>query len=189
MTTPHLTATPRVTKHPASLDRECPDCSYAKYPNSGLCSNHECPKSHRPGPGAMTSEQLLHEYRPPTLFHGRRWGSWTLDVERRCLVYDAWSEVRGNGSGVTKGVPQYTAYLGAPEIDLDRIRDSAGLLDWIFQVEGKTWATARVTKDLLSAFDAIFHPQQNLCCGGGSKTIADPKAFLRNRFATVGAAA
>jgi hypothetical protein len=132
----------------------------------------------------MTSDEILFEFKPPALFHGRRWGLWTLDVERRCLVYDAWSEVRGNGSGVTAGVPQYTANLGAPEIDLDRIRDSAGLLDWIFQIEGKTWATARVTKDLLRAFDSIFSPQQNLCTGGGSKVIKSPVAFLRCRFAT-----
>jgi len=134
----------------------------------------------------MTSDEILREFEPPALFHGRRWGSWTLDVERRCLVYDAWSEVRGNGSGITQGVPQYTAYLGSPEIDLDCIRDSAGLLDWIFQIEGKTWATARVTKDLLSAFDAIFSPQQHLCSGGGSKVIQNPKAFLKRRFAPVG---
>jgi hypothetical protein len=174
----------RAKKHSASLKLSCPECFYAKYPNSGKCTNRECTQSERSS-RAMTSDELLREFEPPPLFHGRRWGAWTLDTERACLVYDAWQEVRGNGSGVTKGVPQYTAYLGAPEIDLDRIRDSAGLLDWIYQVEGKTWATARITKDLLSAFDAIFSPQQNLCTGGGSKTIANPTTFLRGRFKMV----
>lgn len=179
-----LSATPRVKKHPASLDRECPDCHYAKYPNSGLCSNPECPQYHRSN-RAMTSDELLHEFAPPTLFHGRRWGQWFLDVERLTLVFDAWQEERGNGSGRTEGVPKYTAYFGKYEVDLETIRHSAGMLDWVFQISNKSWATRAVTKDLLNAFDSIFHPQANLWSGHSHKVIANPKAFLRNRFEAV----
>jgi hypothetical protein len=46
----------------------------------------------------MTSDELLHEFAPPMLFHGRRWGQWFLDAERLTLVFDAWKEERGNGS-------------------------------------------------------------------------------------------
>jgi len=124
------------------------------------------------------------------LFHGRRWGKWVLDTERFCLVYDGKPVHRGEGSGVTHGVGKYVAFLGKYEIDLESISQSSGMLDWIFQVSGKTWATARVTKDLLNALDDIFHPQGNLCSGGLSgsttQTIANPTAFLRARIASVG---
>ena len=170
--------------------RECADCSYATYPATGRCTNVECPK-HRRESGAMTGEQLLREYALPALYHGRRWGTWVLDVERLCLVHQGQPVDRGDGSGVTEGVPQYVAFIGKYEVDLERIEDSAAALDWVFQVAGKTWANARVTKDLLNAFDDIIHPQANLCSGAcgsghGGRVIENPGAFLRNRIATVG---
>ena len=67
------------------------------------------------------------------------------------------------------------------EIDLETIRDSAEMLDWIFQLEHKTWATERDLADLLSALDDIFNPQANLCSVGKSKTI-EPMKFLRKRI-------
>lgn len=85
-----------------------------------------------------------------------------------------------------RGVEQYTAFIGCYEIDVEAIRQSSGMLDWIFQIGGKTWATARVTKDLINAFDSVFHPQHNLCSGGSNKIIQNPRAFLRHRIETVG---
>jgi hypothetical protein len=169
--------------------QECSQCHYALYPNTGRCTNHECPRSRRES-GALSVTQLMHEYAEPELFHGRRWGSWTLDIERLCLVFEGQPVERGNGSGVTTGVPGYVAFIGGDEVDLERIRDSASALDWIFQLGGKVWATARVTRDLLNALDDVIHPQANLCSGaiGGcaGKTIAKPRKFLRQRIATVG---
>jgi hypothetical protein len=181
-------ASARIKKKAASLRSECPNCRYAHYPNSGLCTNHECPRSHRPGPAALTSDQLLHEFAPPRLFPGRKWGRWVLDTERLVLVLDGEGQVRGDGSGVTVGTPRYVAFIGKYELDLEQVSDSAGLLDMLFQVARKSWATARVTRDLLSAIESIFRPQRNLCSGGGSKTISNPRDFLRNRFATAGVA-
>ena len=187
MNTPTISSSVTVVNDNRKITKkhECTACHYALFPNTGFCTNRECAKYHRSN-GATTSEQLLREYRPPTLFHGRRWGLWTLDTERLCLVYDAWQEERGNGSGRTAGVPPYVAHFGKYELDLETIRHSAAMLDWIFQVGGKSWASARVTKDLLNAFDSIFHPQQNLCSGGGDKVISNPTAFLRRRIASVG---
>lgn len=168
----------------------CRECRYALHPNSLRCTNLECPRHARESGGALTGAQILHEFAPPPLFHGRRWGSWTLDVERLCLVYDGKPVYRGEGSGVTHGVRAYVGYLGRYEIDLESISQSSGLLDWIFQVGGKTWATARVTKDLLNALDDVLHPQRYLCSGGlsggATQTIANPAAFLRARIASVG---
>jgi hypothetical protein len=171
-------------KNPTVGNRECPKCHYACYPNSGKCTNRECPQYERSS-RAMTSDEILREYEPPRLFHGRTWGCWTLDVERMTLVRDAWQEERGDGSGRTTGVPLYVGYFGAYEVDLETIRHSAGMLDWVFQISKKVWADARVTKDLVNAFESIFHPQANLCSGHCHKVIKNPKAFLQNRFQAV----
>ena len=148
--------------------------------------NYECPRHARESGGAMTAEQLLREYAPPPLFHGRHWGEWTLDTERVCLVFQGQPMMRG-GEG---SCPQYLAYLGKYEIDIERIPYSAAMLDWIYQVNKKVWASARTMKDLLNAFEDIFDPQANLCScslgGGSGKAIKDPRAFLKQRFATVG---
>jgi hypothetical protein len=166
--------------------RECADCRYALYPATGRCTNFECLQHKRESSGALTGTQLLRECAPPPLYHGRSWGEWVLDAERLTLVFRGKPVARGDGSNVTEGVEEYVAYIGRYEIDIEEIRQSSGMLDWIFQVGGKTWATARVTKDLINAFDSIFHPQQNLCSGGGDKVIQNPKAFLKHRIATVG---
>ena len=166
--------------------RECSRCRYATYPETGRCTNYECPRHVRVGGGAMTGAQLLREYAPAPLFHGRHWGSWVLDVERLCLTFEGQPAVRGG----MEGCPEYIAYLGRYEIDIEHIRNSASALDWIYQVNKKVWGTARTMKDLLNAFDDIFDPQANLCScslgGGTGKVIEDPRAFLQHRVASVG---
>ncbi|HXM95761.1 MAG TPA: hypothetical protein VOA64_16165 [Candidatus Dormibacteraeota bacterium] len=129
----------------------------------------------------MTSDQLLREYEPPALFHGRRWGSWTFDLERLCLVHDAEPVTRREGY-----LDEYVAFLGDYEVDVELIRQSSQVLDWIFQIRGKGWATSRVMRDLIEAFDDILKPQANLCGNGFNKVIQNPKAFLKHRIATVG---
>ena len=169
----------------AKQERECRDCHYALYPATGRCTNRECPQYERTR-GPMTSDQLLRDYEPPALYHGRSWGSWTLDTERLTLVHQAEPITRCEGRH-----DQYTAYLGIWEIDLERIRDSAAMLDWIYQFDEKIWATARASKDLLNALDDVFDPQACLCSGAcgsgrGGKVIDNPGAFLRKRIAAVG---
>jgi hypothetical protein len=169
--------------------RGCPECRYALYPNTGACTNYECPNYRHSG--VMSAAQLLHDFEKPRLTHGRQWGDWTLDTERMCLVFEGKPIELGDGTGITVGVPRYIAIIGHYEIDLERIRDSAAALDWIFQILGKNWATQRVIRDLLNAIRDIIHPQQNLCSGacgsgGGGKVIKDPGAFLRHRIETVG---
>jgi hypothetical protein len=182
---------PSRTSKESSNPLACPRCHYARYPATGNCTNWEC-KNHEGRRGAITAEQLMKEYTPPPLFHGRMWGEWTLDIERLCLVFNASApQPCGEGSDINYGVPPYTGYFGTYEIDLERIRDSAALCDWIFQIRCKGWATARVIKDFLNAMRDIIHPQQNLCSGAcgsgwGGRVIKDPAAFLAKRIATVG---
>jgi len=66
------------------------------------------------------------------------------------------------------------------EIDLERCRTSAEVLDWIFQVQGKTWATAEIVNNLLEALDDLLNPQGTLCSFGKSSTI-NPRELLRSR--------
>ena len=76
-----------------------------------------------------------------------KWGSWELQEEHLLLVH-----------------PHY-------EISLSEMTSSARMLDWIFQIQEKTWATAPVMKDLLTALDEIFYPQSSLCGGGVDRTL------------------
>ena len=40
------------------------------------------------------------------------------------------------------------------------------MLDWIFQVRGKSWCAPDVMAGLLEALDEIFDPQSGMCRGG-----------------------
>ena len=113
--------------------------------------------------------EILSKAPPRKPRHHEGWGNWRLDAERLCLEY------------VPKGIWRY-------EIDLERIHDSASLLDWIFQVHGHSFHLqwpSDVMHDLLDALNAIFHPQANLCSFGIGKQIK-PTVFLRERTEAAG---
>ena len=82
----------------------------------------------------------------------RRFGNWEFDRERLTLAYP-----------VTRNY-QY-------EIDLEEMTCSAEILDWIFQIRGKTWATPQVMHDLLKAIQILIHPQQNVCSWGKDRRV------------------
>ena len=52
------------------------------------------------------------------------------------------------------------------EIELERCRTSAEVLDWIFQIYLKSWATAKTIHDLLTHFQKHINPQATLCSYG-----------------------
>lgn len=52
------------------------------------------------------------------------------------------------------------------EIDLETCTSSAKILDWIFQIESKTWCTPELLHDLIRIFRIILDPQGNHCSGG-----------------------
>jgi hypothetical protein len=39
------------------------------------------------------------------------------------------------------------------EIDLDRCRDASDVLNWIYQIMGKNWATPEIMFELLKTFE------------------------------------
>jgi hypothetical protein len=56
--------------------------------------------------------------------------------ENYIAIYDAWKE-------------RYW-------IDLDRCQTKSEVLDWLFHINNKTWATADIMKDLLSMFSMVL---------------------------------
>ena len=160
----------------SNTPRECSICGYALR-RSGRCSNQGCSsRLHSKGPSAISSDELLQDT-PPPLFHGRKWGNWVFDAERLCLVFEGRPTVRGEGAD------QYVGYLGSYEIDVEQIKQSSQMLDWIFQVGHHRLS------GLLDAFYSIFNPQRNLCSCGCNKIIKDPTAFLKSRIPVVKEAA
>ncbi|WP_373478829.1 hypothetical protein [Geminocystis sp.] len=55
------------------------------------------------------------------------------------------------------------------EIDLETIKSSADILDWIYQVFKKQWNDQQIMYDLLCAFQDLFKPQVNYCSFGKEK--------------------
>jgi len=51
-------------------------------------------------------------------------------------------------------------------IDLNDVKTSASLLDWIFQVASKEWATKEILGDLIRVLVIVIDPQRTLCSGG-----------------------
>jgi hypothetical protein len=56
------------------------------------------------------------------------------------------------------------------------------MLDWIFQISNKTWATPDVAKDMLTAFEHIFRPQRNLCSSAMTHNVYGTGNHLEQDF-------
>lgn len=76
-------------------------------------------------------------------------GNWKFDKKNLTLTH----------SGAGRGY----------EIDLERCTTSAEVLDWIFQIESKTWASAEDLGELVRAIGTLLSPQATLCSEGQEK--------------------
>ena len=75
-------------------------------------------------------------------------------------------------------------------VSLKDCTSSAAILDWIFQIQQKTWADNGTMMGLLQAFEDVLHPQENFCSLGEERNgsgeqlatayAADP--FARDRM-------
>jgi hypothetical protein len=90
-----------------------------------------------------------------------QWGVWRLERANLTLVHS------GEGRSY--------------EVDLEAMNTTGQMLDWIFQVSGKSWATRQDVGELVQALDDIFHPQQNLCPGGATRKI-DASDVVKQRL-------
>jgi len=52
------------------------------------------------------------------------------------------------------------------EVDLEQCGSSAAILDWIFQILHKCWATPDMMYELLQKLDHTLEPQRNFCSWG-----------------------
>ena len=71
------------------------------------------------------------------------------------------------------------------EIDLEKCRDSAEILDWIFQLLRKSWMTEESMIELLLLINAILDPQKNFCSFGlerGPLPSAKLQSLLRENI-------
>lgn len=90
----------------------------------------------------------------------------------------------------------WTLYAGASvlelpgryEVDLERCRDSAEVLDWIVQVAGKSWATAEIVAGLVRALDDVLRLQSSICGSGVSHRISRTAIRRRVRALSAGIA-
>jgi hypothetical protein len=85
-------------------------------------------------------------------------GTWLFDQHRLTLEH--------------MGDPMYN-------IDLESITSAAEVLDWIFQIEEKSWATDAEIADFVRAIEYLFGRG---ICGGGINNQIDTKALLKQRF-------
>ena len=67
------------------------------------------------------------------------------------------------------------------EIDLETFVNSAEILDWIAQLDGKTWVSSTDLGDLVRLMNDLLPFQPNFC-GGGVDRRADPVAILETRL-------
>ena len=81
------------------------------------------------------------------------------DLMKPTPARSRWEEWQFDPVGLTLACDGY-------EIDLEEIASSAAILDWVFQVAAKAWATPQVIADLMAALDEVLQPQANFCPGG-----------------------
>lgn len=101
------------------------------------------------------AEDRKGDGRPPISL---RFGRWTFDPAHSCLEH-----------GLGYWVP------------LNEVGTSARMLDWIFQVAAKSWATPDDIGQMVLALQEIFEPQARLC-SFGQDTPFDAGKFLADRF-------
>lgn len=93
---------------------------------------------------------------------GDRWGKWRFDAKGLSLVFEE------------NGREQYA-------IDLTEMDSSAQMMDWIFQVNMKSWASRVDIGNLVEALDDLLRPQATLCSGGADKRM-NAQEHLRKRL-------
>jgi len=69
----------------------------------------------------------------------------------------------------------------AYQIPLDDMTDPAKILDWIYQIEEKTWASTEVIGELVEALAYYFGRS---VCGGGMASSIDAKGIIQQRIKT-----
>jgi hypothetical protein len=91
-----------------------------------------------------------------------RFGSWQLDAGRSLLVHEK----------------------SRHEIDLLELNRPAQMLNCIFQVNAKDWATDADLGTLVQALGYVFDPKATMCSGGQDQRFS-ARDWLQQRLGTV----
>ncbi len=91
----------------------------------------------------------------------KTWGRWTFNPKNACL------EIEAGAGGSLYQTP------------MDKIDNSARILDWVFQLEEKTWISPQDLKDFVRAIAYIFG--RGVASGGKDHPI-NPKAILKTKY-------
>ena len=91
-----------------------------------------------------------------------QWGRWTFNPRNACLEIEIVA-----GHGVEYQVPA------------DELKSSARILDWIYQLRDKTWATSADIGDLVQAIRDLFGRG---VASGGLDHPFDPKPILTKSY-------
>ncbi|MDH7973576.1 hypothetical protein QH494_15400 [Sphingomonas sp. AR_OL41] len=89
----------------------------------------------------------------------RGWGPWTIDLRDARLVYQ-------------RGEMEYF-------VPVDEMTDSAQILDWIFQVNEKSWASRDDVGHLVEAIEDMLGRD---VAGGGVDQPIDPVKLLADAY-------
>lgn len=89
-----------------------------------------------------------------------QWGRWTFNAETACLETD-----------VHPGLVY--------QVRVDEMNTSAEILDWLFQLEEKSWVTSENLGDVVRAVADIIGRG---VAGGGRDNPVDARAILTARF-------
>ena len=74
------------------------------------------------------------------------------------------------------GPPRERYYVKLKECDT-----SAGMLDWIMQVSGKSWADDHVLASLVRELNRLLNPQGNLCSCGEERGPINVRNVIKQR--------
>ncbi len=117
-----------------------PDNRCNKHDEALATWQREHPEARGLLPISVGMEEALAQWAAPP-HQGDRWGRWTY-WQNRTLNHD-----------------------GGYQVDLDRCKSAAAVLDWIAQVSAKTWCTREDAGALVEALDACLDLQGTLCGG------------------------
>ena len=88
---------------------------------------------------------------------------------------DSWGNWRFVESNFT------LAHADGYEVDLEDMKDSSRILDWIAQVSNKTWAEPADIGHLVRAIDELFDLQENVCSFGSDAKLISPRELITRR--------
>lgn len=77
-----------------------------------------------------------------------------------------WPEIKPDNEWRLEDGKYIVHRVNGYEIELERCKTSAQVLDWIFHIYPKTWVTPKTMYDLLTHLQKHVDPQATLCSWG-----------------------